>query len=154
MNRDACGATWQWPPFEAQHQRREFPCDFIWSSINTLYFHFKMQIPVYQTETELLKISKTSPFWEGVQGAWYGTQHTKNSQVMQRTRYRKKFFPLVEVRHQGHNQQVFCQKRFCGEKASCVKDNPWTTVHDCCYPLSFHLYSHLNNFEEQRWTEK
>lgn len=37
-----------------------------------------MQILVYsQTEMKVLKISKRSPFWEGIQGAWYGTQYTK-----------------------------------------------------------------------------
>lgn len=144
---------WQWLLFEYQHQRKAFPWDFIWSSINTSYFHFKMQILVYfQTEMKLLKISKRSPFSKGIQGAWWGTQYAKKSQMMQRTWYRKKLIPLVQVRHQGHNQQI--QKRSCREKVSCTKENPWTTVGDSCYPLSFHHYCPVNNSKEQRWRAK
>lgn len=157
MNWYACGTTWQWPLFESQHQRKEIPWDFIWSSRNILYFHFKMQILcIFKPKLNFWRSQKDFPSWGGIQGEWYGfdTSIQKKSQMRYRTWYKSKFISPVQVRYWGHNQQIFCYKRSCREKASCIKENPWTAVCDSYYPLSFHVYSHLNNFEEQRWTEK
>lgn len=152
----ACGTTYWWPLFESQHQRKDFPWDFIWSSINISYFHFKMQILVYfQTEMKLLKILKESPFSKGIHGmhGMHGMIHSmqKCPKLCREKWYRQKLFSLV---YEGHNQKIFCRKRYYREKVSCIKKNPCTTAGFSCYPLSFYLYSNLNKSEEQTWTEK
>lgn len=96
-----------------------------------------------------ISIFKGNPWY-----AWYDTQYAKMSQTMEKKWYRKKLISLVQVRHQGHNQKIFCWKRYCREKVSCIKKTPCTIVGFSCHPLSFHLYSNLNKSEEQTWREK